>query len=561
MAGKRKGDRPPPPGLAPKDASEPGEPSASARRAVAEVIELQRRIFERQRRIIESREAHPTPGFRRYRSEYLRAVDNYMSESGFGALSDAMAAARIAYVADYHTLALAQKTFVKIVESVMRQVENLCLVLEFVHERHQRHLDRYLAGELREDAFLKAIRYKESWPYDIWPNFKPIFELAIENGFPVVAIDSDATLPLRDRDRRAASHIARAAAACPESTLLVLTGQMHVAPCHLPAAVDGAFAKLGMPAPERVVVYQNAEEIYWQLARAGREEVEVVKVDDESFCVNNTPPLVQQLSYLHWIQYDSDLLEYEEIESTVRSLIHGMARYLNLPVGRAAEEARVLMPGDLDLMDVLGSSGLDAAGKGRILTQIELEESACVPSLNLIYLATLSVNHAAEEASHYVKHVVSRGVEPAELRDAFYFHVLNEACGFFGSKVVNPKRKCDHEGRLRGIVARARQRDGRPTAAERAAEFSLQHLAWQGGGGRRAGSAKALADPAVLAAAAHMLGYILGDRLYYGLTNGDVQKNLVRWLFLAPLDKEREALDVYLYLSEKLRGVRIPTRI
>jgi hypothetical protein len=537
------------------------EPTAAARSAVAGVIELQRRIFERQRRIIESREAHPTPGFRRYRAEYVRSVGNYMAESGFGALTDAIAASRIAYVADYHTLALAQKTFVKIVESVMRQAENLCLALEFVHERHQRHLDRYLAGELREDAFLKAIRYKESWPYDIWPNFKPILELAIENGFPVVAIDSDPHLPLRERDRRAAAHIAAAAAACPESTLLVLAGQMHVAPCHLPAAVDGAFVKRGLPAPERVIVYQNAEEIYWQLARAGREGVEVVKVDDESFCVNNTPPLVQQLSYLHWIQWDSDLLEYEDIESTVRSLVKGLGRYLDLPTGRASSDVRVLMPGDLDIMEVLDSGGLDASGKERILAQIELEESACVPGLNLIYMATLSVNHAAEEASHYVKHVVSRGVEPAELRDAFYFHVLNEACGFFGSKVVNPKRKCDHEGRLRGIVAHARRRGGRHSAAEKAADFSLQHLSWQGGGRPRAGSPKALADPATLAAAAHMLGYILGDRLYYGLTNGFVPKSLVRWLFLAPLDKEREALDVYLYLSEKLRGVRIPTRI
>ena len=49
------------------------------------------------------------------------------------------------------------------------------------------------------------------------------------------------------------------------------------------------------------------------LAGEGREEVEVVQVGTEEYCVNNTPPLVQQLSYLHWIHYDEEVLEYTEL--------------------------------------------------------------------------------------------------------------------------------------------------------------------------------------------------------------------------------------------------------
>ena len=94
---------------------EEGRPSVLARRAVAEMIDLQRRIFRRQRQIIERQEAHSSPGFARYRNEYRRAVSGYASESGFGALCDAVAGARVAYVADYHTLRLAQRTFVKLV--------------------------------------------------------------------------------------------------------------------------------------------------------------------------------------------------------------------------------------------------------------------------------------------------------------------------------------------------------------------------------------------------------------------------------------------------------------
>jgi hypothetical protein len=538
-------------------------PSLMGRRAVKEMIALQRRIFERQRRLIESREAHEIKGFARYRNEYRRAVSGYLSESGFGALCDAIAASRVAYVADYHTLKLAQKTFLKIVHGVMHQVESICLALEFVPAEHQRHLDRFLEGRIPARTFLERIRYEQQWPYDIWPGFEPIFELARERGFPVIAIDDDPSLPLPERDRRAAQRIAAAAAACPDSTVLVYTGQMHLAPSHLPAKVDLAFIQSGLPAPERVIVYQNAEEIYWQLAAEGREEVEVVKVASDAFCVNNTPPLVQQLSYLHWIHYDSELIEYTELERTVRALVQDLARYLRLDLSGAAEQVRVTMVADLDLMDLLEDSALSAAEKRRLIRQVEAEESAYIPALNTIYLATLSVNHAAEEAAHYVKQAASGAREPSHPRDLFYFLALNEACAFFGSKVVNPKRKADHAGRLRSTVAAARSR-GEWGVDEKAARFVLEHLAWERGGKAGSGALKHAADlaaPDVFSATAHLLGYSLGDRLYYGLTDGAIAKPLIRELFLDPLDGPGQALETYLSLSEKLREVRIPRRI
>jgi len=533
-----------------------------ARRAVSEVIALQRRIFERQRKLIESREAHQTRGFARYRNEYRRAVSGYIAESGWGALCDAVAEARIAYVADYHTLGLAQKTFVKLIRAVMQQVDSLCLAVEFVHEHHQRELDRYLMGEILETTFLGRIRYKQQWPYDIWPNFKPIFDLASEHGLPMIAIDTDSHLPLPERDRRAATRIARGALEHPYATFLVYTGQMHVAPSHLPAKVDLELIRAGLDAPERVIVYQNAEEIYWQLAGEGREEVEVVQVAPQEYCVNNTPPLVQQLSYLHWINFDEEVLEYTELEQTVRSLISNLARYLGLKIGRAADQVRVLMPGDLDLMDLLEDGGLDEREKKQVLRHAEAEESACVPKLELIYLATLSVNHAAEEATHYLRHIVAGDEEPAELQDLFYFLALNEALAFFGSKVVNPKRKADHQGRLRAMVARARKLRGRREAEDLAAEVVLEHLSWERGSmKRKLKGARHLEDPAVFNAAAHMLGYILGDRLYYALTDGVISKAAIHDLLVAPLHGEGEAIAAYFQVSEKVRGVRIPRRI
>lgn len=47
--------------------------SIRARQAVGEMIEVQRRIFNRQKRLVDARETHRKKGFTRYRREYRKA--------------------------------------------------------------------------------------------------------------------------------------------------------------------------------------------------------------------------------------------------------------------------------------------------------------------------------------------------------------------------------------------------------------------------------------------------------------------------------------------------------
>ena len=537
-------------------------PSLMAERAALEMIHFQRRIFERQRAIIEADEAHLSRGFSRYRNEYRKAVSTYSELSGFGTLCDAIAAARIAYIADYHTLRLAQRTFVKLIKGVLQQVDSIFLCLEFVPIAYQKDLDKYATGRISEKSFLNRIRYRHHWPYDIWPNFKPIFELAMDHGLPLFAIDSDSSLPLRKRDSIAAGIVADISFSHPEATLLVFAGQMHICPVHLPDTVDKFFKKQGQEAPKRVIVYQNAEEIYWRLAKERNEGVEVVRVDHESYCVNNTPPLVQQLSYLHWVRYDEEFLEYSELDSTVKTVIRTLGKFLQIPFSGAIKKVRVLMPGDLDLVQILEHDTISAFEREQILASVAAEESACIPSLNMIYLATLSLNHAAEEASHYLKQEISKGRLPDDLKDRFYFYLLNEAAGFFGAKIINPKRKTDHLGKLRRIVAKARKRQGKKTRTEKAAQFSIAHISLEQGKEnipRRISIF--LKDPVVFNVAAHILGYILGDKLYYGLISGILRKSTIKKLFTNSLDGPNEALEMYFHLVDKVRSVITPRRI
>ena len=136
-----------------------------------------------------------------------------------------------------------------------------------------------MMGRLSENTFLRLIRYREHWPYDIWPSFKPTSNLSMNRGIPLIAIDGDPSLSLAKRDHIAAKKILATFKQYPHYTFLVYTGQMHVTPSHLPAAFERVFSRSKITTPKRVIVYQNAEEIYWRLAKERQEGVEVVKVN------------------------------------------------------------------------------------------------------------------------------------------------------------------------------------------------------------------------------------------------------------------------------------------
>ncbi len=56
----------------------------------------------------------------------------------------------------------------------------------------------------------------------------------------------------------------------------------------------------------------------------------------------------------------------------------------------------------------------------------------------------------------------------------------------------------------------------------------------------------------------HALGYLLGEKLYYALAQGRLQKSELRELFLDPLDDEGAPLFVYLDLVTRLRELVVP---
>lgn len=529
-------------------------------RARVEIGRLQRRLWERQKKLIAASVVGGGPAFRAYEQEYLRRTRRFAREASFAEVLHAAAEADLVYVGDYHTLKQSQRSFLKLVQQ-RRSRRPLVLALEFVQGRHQRALDAWLEGALSEDAFLARIEYARHARFETWPHFKPIFEEARRRALPVVAIDllGGARTSLEERDGYAARRIAQSVARRPQAQHFVLAGQLHVAPAHLPAAVQRDLAGRRLPAPRALVIYQNCERIWWELQRRGRElEAEACLLRQGELCLLNTPPQVVQQSYLDCIEGGGEPLDAAALESRFRLLARTVARFFGLDtraLREALQEVAVYAAGDLSFLERLP---LAPRERRQLERQILSRESWALPRARIAYLANLSVNHAAEEAAHFVRGVVSgAGDEPRSVPDAFYARVLEEAYAFCGSKIVNPRRKCPHEPQFERLL---RDRRAFTRAVARAV---LEHLRAERGGPLPLRPARALsrhAGPALFNAVTHALGYMLGERLYYALATGRVRKSEVRGLLLDPLREEGQAFVTWFTLSRRLAAVRIPAR-
>jgi hypothetical protein len=533
----------------------------------AEINSLQRRLFSRQRRLIARSVLERGPALHRYEAAVQRRLRTFQREAAYGELLAAASTADLVYVGDYHTLKQAQRSFLKLVQR-RTPMRPLTLAVEFVQGRHQEALDDYLAGRLGETEFLSLTEHPRHHVFGVWPNFKPIFEEARLQGLPMVAIDLIGTsrTTLAERDAYAAGRIARALAERPGDQVFVLAGQLHVAPPHLPAAVAHALRASPASASRRsaLTIYQNADRIWFQQQRRGREQdVEAVLVRPGEWCLINTPPIVVQQSYLDWVEDGAAALEEgsERPEQRFKELVLLVARFLRLDgtsLREALEQVTVYTSGDLSFLGGLQERGFSAREIHQIERQIVSRESYFIPRAQLAYLATLSVNHAAEEATHFLRHVVSgAGAVARPLLEAFYARALEEAFAFCGSKIVNPRRKCPTEADWQRLSHRA------PEAFTReVARTVVKHLRFERGelGPIGLRHITGRSSPELFNAVTHALGYLMGERLYYALSSGALKKKELRALFLDPLDDEGAPFLTYLDLVTRLRGVWLPAR-
>lgn len=545
-------------------------PTTQALSPRQELLKIQKKIFARNDEIIRSQAMVRERGFDLYERRYKRHVRAYREPAAVEELIAAILESDVVYVGDYHTNLQSQRTLLRLLKQIVDEVprlgQQLGVGLELVQRRHQRHLDDYLAGRISEEVFLEKVRLRKYWYFDLWQNFKPIFDFARFHNIPLYGVEyslgGDASLVKRDRE--SAQAVAHLLKTHPNLKLIVFVGDLHVAPEHLPAEVARLLIREGIHKKD-LIIYQNSESVYWRLAeREIEDKVEIVRMSDREFCVINTPPIVWQQTYLNWLEHEEGEIDYADARHSFLDLLKRIADFLGIRVPRRAEEVEVFTCGDLSFLKALREDGdFTKAELLRIKQQVMASESYCIPQKNYVYLGNLSLNHAAEEASHYLKYLRSGKEFPRDPVDAFYANIIHEATGFFGSKIVNHKRKCFHEKEYSGLVAYL---TSSKISRERQKELEIALLVLR----HREMDQKGIPIRSrqffrsrhdLFFGVTHGLGYMLGDRLYYAMLENRIGKEEIREIYNDPMRKEGAPFELYRRLTKKVRGVKIPKRV
>lgn len=531
-----------------------------------ELYQMQRKLYLRNKAVIDHSVLIKEPEFDRYLAKYKRKVASYQSVSSQNDMLSSIMKSDIIYVGDYHTCNQSQRSFLRILKAVIKKTKNFAIGMELIHSDNQKDLDRFLRGTLSEKTFLDRIGFHQQWVFDLWSNFKPIFDFAKYHQIPMFAIDAAGIdSPLNVRDETSGDLVAEYHAKNPAKKLFVFIGDLHIAPCHLPAEVDRALNLLRCACNNTLILYQNSDAIYWDLAKKGIEEqVEVVKINETSFCRMHTPPMIAQQSYINWLEHEEGEIDYADAKSSFIELVNRISKFFGIKLGKEKEDVQVYTCGDLSFLTRLKKKKSFLDRDYKILKQqILASESYFLATEKIVYLANLSENHAAEEAAHFIKSLASGPEFPREIVDAFYANILHEALGFLGSKLINNKRKCLHEIGFEELLAYFQTIH---VPNDRRLEYETAHLVSEYLRYEKAGKSLKFTtifyqDEMLFMAVTHALGYMLGDRMYYALKKGKLKRVEIKEQFYNSWDDEGAPFKVYSRLRKKIKAVRIPKRM
>lgn len=446
--------------------------------------------------------------------------------------------ADIILLGDFHALQQAQKTQLR----VLRESDNKrpkLLAVEFFEAKDQASVERFLTGDYDEKTFLKKIEWEKRWGFP-WENYRPLIRYAQKHKIPVFGLNkihaSRDLSSLRDRDKFAAKGVQRLRESFPEHRIFVVFGDLHLAQSHLPRAIAKVATKrLGS---RLLTLFQNSETIYLQLLEKELElAVDVVRLSEDQFCILSVPPWVKWQNFLLYLERHLDRgFHREGVEYT-----DYVARYLQLlsddfSVQAPKPDYAIYTPEDSEAWDKIRSHY-----EGRRLRVIQdlVEESRSfyLPEFKEGYLARPSVNHAAQLAMSILhSHLSGWSVTPIPGSEEFLRMIWLEAVQYFGSKMINPRRKTDTLSDIRAALASRNQADRGQEAMQLALhqkmrEFLLlngQRSEWSKFRPRLRSSYRE---------ASRLLGGLLGEKLYTGFRKKIIRMETVVALLKKPVDR------------------------
>lgn len=535
----------------------------------------QRLALRQVKREIKAADPH---GRLKYLRDFTEAFIDYKRVLTSQELTQQCGRADILLVGDYHALAGSQTFAAELVEQLSRERRPVILALEVVFARDQSILDRWFRGELDDDQLRSALRYDQEWGYD-WAPFVQMLRRARKCAAAVCGIDCGLRGRMRRigaRDRHAAQKIAELRVLHPQARIVVLFGEAHLAPNHLPRSL-----RRKRPGDRVLTVLQNVDELYWKAAGESLDNVQAVQVAECVLCVFNASPLEKYESYRIYIErWRTD---QPDLVPTFYNLVDALLRSLGLEqcYPAAGSHPSTLLEEYPQVQTCTGTSQVErlleqrevvAKERKQLVEKLRLSGCVYVPRQNLLLMERFQMAAAAEEAVRFVQ-TECRGSGSfqgpwigSSTEHHFYFDVMERALITFGARVLLPDFPVMREADLCGLRSRttdATVEQGVFTHREflKLLDFLLLHKQFELQP-RRCTEAPALLRSGINAGGERReflvrhLGAILGAELHDAYVAGILGKTYLRTLFFRKTHLPGIAKRTYFDLAKRIAPSR-----
>jgi hypothetical protein len=530
-------------------------------------------------------------GGRKYLRDFREAYCSYQKVLAPKNVRHEIAKSGIVLVGDYHALPNSQRYLASLLRDFEFHRRPIVLGVETIFSRDQHILDEWLRGEIDEAELRQRIRFELDWGYE-WAPFYELLSAARDHGATIYGLDCMPREDLRKigaRDRHAAGKIAELRRRNPDALIIVLFGESHLAPQHLPALLQQQ-----LPAERMLTVLLNVDALYWLAAGEARDHVEAVQVRkdvrENVVCVFNATPLEKYENYRlcldRWGRNDHSA---PDLGPTLYNLIDGMVRFLGINQYSQHNTTQPkllvdLMPevhsrsSDALLRRLLSRKGFTAEHRRSLLHQVRERGSVYLAPINAVYVREFRMTSSAEDAARFL-HQACRGLPnlsngkalaqhatlfaasriaaaPPHRDDAFYVAVFEHALAFFGSRILYPARPALRDPDIANLFDVTREDLEHQTSlpfadAVEALDFLTQHRQHQ----FRSAQAPAFTGHKY-EYVARQLGYLTGTDLYDAYIEGRLTTAALRKLFLTHIEQPGLARAAYVRLQTRLRSGR-----
>ncbi len=491
---------------------------------------------------------------KRFEKEFLgswKAVENHV-------LFEALNENKLLFFADFHALNQSQKSHMRLLRRLAHPSQHLLLMECFLAD-HQSFIDLYLRGSLSEEEFLHKINWDSTWGFP-WSHYQPIVQWAKQHKVPIVGLNRQVTgfsyKSLSMRDRFAAEKISELIELWGDKRkFVVIFGDHHLAKDHLPKEifkrVDGQWRK------RTLIVFQNVEEIFFKMLEKSLElTVDVVKLSGNRYVLQSVPPWVKWQHYLLFLEqkYDEGMDSELDYSDWVDQNIRMLSQELGLQMPPLSYEVDTIDTPQL-LQKI--SRNIGAQTKKAIRFNIQNEVSFYLPEQQRAVLARPSINHAASLAMAIIlSHLAQIEKLPVHEECGIYPLIWWEACSYFGSKIMNPKRKSLTAKDIKAQLDSSAPGALRKAVLQAAIDIKLRDYLFIEKGEIPKVKLKSFSLPVSLEVS-KLLGSMMGEKLYFAFKVKYFSKKNFSKLLRQPL-KGNSFQNFYFEMISLLNGLPEP---